>query len=491
MDIREDIVYEVIQSMADKEEKFFVKSARKNTFYFTLYTLIKKKEIYDSKELAKELEKSGCKQPLYKLKSYLKAELLQSIIRYNKENNEIDILQQLSEVKILMLKGLYSEALKVLFTLKISIIEKGLFHFIPTIYSMNYKLGMLKKDTDPNVFVEYRQHFEENLINYKLDYLYYYIKEIHLRKFSIKEDLELRSTVENVLDDPVMIENNSSESTLIKIKRYNIFSLYYLMVSDLDESLKNAFKAIDLLNIYPGAEYYSDIKIPLVRNVILFLSNLKRKDLIEKEAHKFIHELTDLSKSNYNALAVLFQIQNMQMICSNDFSNLELNTKKFLKKQRLFSIDFRAILLMGFSLVYMKKGDYDNALDWIEKATSFCKKHELPYRLLGARVISYWIHFKLGNYRILDSVHLSIKRQMEKYEISSNSYDFLVKYSRKYIQAYDITEQIPILEKWKQDFDNLEFTDKMHFDTIYFSFFDNLEEMIKSHKESKAVKSIR
>ncbi|TVR78481.1 MAG: hypothetical protein EA412_08575 [Chitinophagaceae bacterium] len=485
MDIRQDVVFKILQSMTEKEEKFFVKSARKNTFYFNLYTLVKKKNIFDQKRLIKELEKAGCKQPLHKLKSYLKTEIIQSLIDYNNDNVEINVLKQLSEIKVLILKGLYDEATNTLQTVKAFVIEKGLFHIMPAIYEMDYKLGSLKMDIDPKVFVDYKQCFEDNLVNYRLDYIYYYIKDINFRITTLKENKKVRGEVESLLQDPVMTETNSTESNLIKIKRHNILSLYFLMIADIDKSLKSAYEAIGLLNEFPTAEFYSDMKTLLLRNIIVSLNNFKRKDLLEQEGEKIIEELAELSETNFDALAALMQVKNLQMMSSNDFSELDSNTELFLKKQRLLGTDFRTMLLMNFALLFMKKGDFETALDWLEKVFRFCKKHEQPYKLLGARVISYWVHFRLGNYRILESLQLSIKRQMAGYEMTSEPYNYMVKYTRQYIQAYDTSEQIEVLEKWKKSFNELPFTDKMHFNVISFSFSDYLEEMIENHTAAK------
>ncbi|TVR79984.1 MAG: hypothetical protein EA412_05385 [Chitinophagaceae bacterium] len=468
--------------MSAGEKKFFTNYARKESFYYLLFDLIANKSLYDIEKLKTALVKKGCKQPLYKLKSYLKSELLDSIIKYEKEKDEQGVLKQLGHISTLISRGLLEMAAKQLEQLKAFVLEKAFNCYLPVIYKHEHNIQSQLYTISPKIFDEYDVYLKNLHKHVEIDRIMYGLSKLHLTHYTIIENPPNESKALELISNDLIKHPAEDESLYVKLTRYRCLSIYNLMLAKIENLLAVNYEALDVLKAYPDVHFHDKYKIKYWQSILSALNNFNRKEMFLRESDYILNELKLAAGDSYMNYVVYLHTRMLKMAVTGEAAEKDELINEYLKNEAKFYFSGKTTFMLYTVFMYAKIDDFDQTVDWLKKLIKACEDNDMQYKIVGMKVVEIWIHFKFGNYRLLNSLQLSLERIMKKHTITSDSYDYMKAGMRKYQNAMNEEEKIQVLLKWKAQFESLPFLDRMHFNTMSFSFSDELNRMLEKAK---------
>ena len=444
-----DEIFQLINSMSDKEKRFFRKKyilfiADEDNNYLKLFDEISKQtdesEDYDEKKIKEGSYSGKFIKNLSFHKNYLYNTLLNSLALYNKESKDIfNVRNLITQAEILSDKLLYDQSLKILKRAKKITHEKDLLNNQYEIINAERLIGKYT-----NTAEEYTAKSEmffadqKNIIELQKNLLDYYVLNekvgIFLRSFGSgrvrdKEDLK---EFDKTFDNPLLKNIENAKTFFSKYIFYNLHLQYHLTKHNFEEAYefsKSAaalwennlnkitgkldnyiFSLNNLLNCQSRTLRYKDCELTLVR-----LKDIERRfpeNITESNKVFIFYSVSVLMLSNY-----ISNTNIAKLISAED--DIKSNLKKYELKITVYQ---RIILYYFLSCSNFIRSDFVNCLYWNNKIFNLGRTDLSEDYQCYAKIIQLISYFELGytdsmEYALKSAYHFITKRKkVYKYE---------------------------------------------------------------------------
>jgi hypothetical protein len=498
-------LFQLIKSLTKSEKGYFKKNSKTNSKngdikYIELFNLIDQQKVYNESEIRETFKGERFVSQLHVSKNYLFNSILKSLNQFHAGNlKSIQINELYNSSLILYKKGLFSEGNKLIQKCKQLAYKYEKYEKIFEILKLELSFVMSLNPVLPGEFVE-KFVKESNdaikkLINVK-DY-----REVLLRLFlefqknRLVRKSEDHNTYKEILNHPLLTDENNAISFESKLLFNQIFSNYYIAVEDdlkFYRHIRNVIELFESNDAYANEftlEFVSALNSCLMS--ILFLRKYNEADAVIDKLKKIEEKTTPY-------------IKNIIFINSYNFVLIKyINTGEFEKGAELVpEIELRIKELTGkkktaseekfdytISYIFFGMGDYENSLKWLNKVLNKNQNEVRPDLLSFAHILNLIIHFELDNIVLLEYIVKNTYRFLYKRKKLYKVENAVLHFIRK---AYGINSKEKLKENFIELYNKLKEITKDPYEKIALEYFDLLswlESKIENKKFADVVKS--
>jgi hypothetical protein len=496
-----DNLFRLIKSLSKSEKGYFKKYANfhvrnEENNYTRIFDAIDTQKEYDEKKILKKFSKERFINQFAVAKNYLYEMILESLEAYHK-NSTTEIRSILNRIEILVDKGLYSQAKKLLKKVKEMAISHEKLTYIPeinlmeqSIYRMHYDVGDLRDNSDNLIEeIEVSAMKIKNMAEYESLKNRLYVQRIEMGV--LRNETEMKS-YDWLLRSPLLKNDKQALSINAKILYYELFASYYNYTEDSEKCYEFSSKLIRLIEENKQV-IETNVNFPthfLYRHSIQCYNMGKYHEALEYiskmevlKVKSDVQKLNILLKAYNTKLNVYFRMGNMKK-CMQLIPEIETllekdNGDKLLKE----------IIYWQVTSLLMISEQYKLALKWLVKA-NIAENYNIRQDLecIG-RIMEIILHYELGKsdvmeYRIKSTYRfLASKQKMYQLEkiiltsirklINVNSREESIQFFKQLKAALEPIVQDPLESKF----------------LVYFDIMSWLESKIEKKKFEEVVKS--
>lgn len=482
-----DLLFQLIHRMTKSEKRYFKLFATRNikekkNNYLKLFEAIEKQPAYDEARLKKQFKNSTFVKYFSTAKTQLKSQVLDALHEFHNGDPSEQIKKSVHQVRILLGKGFFEEARKLLKKTKQRACETGLLHLMPEMQFIEKESFSRFHNLNAGVLNEL--HTETLLTGRKIDQqslswhtvlslFLVYENSVVLRR---EDDLKaIEATIR-----PLEKSEPDADNPVARIYYHRAMGQYHSMAGNAEKHFEHLEKAINLYQKNPALlETSMMLYATLYYNFLISCQQMQKIDLYAESIEK-METLIQHPKCNLLTAAHLFlYTSNARMHLhwvERDFDECLVVAKKMEQgieqHQRLLSISRTLALYDTIVDVYFIQEMYDNALTWINSILDERKSTVRQDFISMARVKSIIIHFEMGNFLLIENLLLSSRRYMETRGKLFKAEKVLLSAFRKVINVGGKNERIIIFQHLK---DQLHLLKDDPFERKVFSHFEFIE----------------
>ncbi len=430
-----DQLFTLINSLTKAEKRNFKLYANRfqgggDSKFIQLFDVLDRLSEYDEEEVLKRLPDVE-KRHLPNLKRHLYKQILTSLrLIYIQKNIDIQIREQLDFARILYGKGMYMQSLRILDRIKKianehhqDILHLEILEFQKLIEArhitrsrlVEHKMESLLEESARRSWVS---HSTSLFSNFNIQIHGWYIQNGHVKN---EEDVEkIRAYFEEQIPPYAQLEE------LTFFEKANLFQgqmWYQYILLNFKQAIHHAddwvalFKSNNQMKekdpgLYMRALYYMMVLNYLTRNQPQFARYLQ-------EFREFVHDSRE--SFNDNSRMIAFVYLNLSQLnfslMSQDFEQGIQLIGKIEERLPQFEAytDVHRILLFYFKFAYLyfSVGQYDKALDYLNKIIHLKSGHLRDDLQNNARLLHMLCHYELQNWYFLDNQMPSVKRLLQ------------------------------------------------------------------------------
>ncbi len=466
-------LFKLIKSLTKSEKRFFklsssLQSGEKN--YLKIFDFIEGQTTYDEEMLKDAFKDETFIKHLPSEKNHLYKLILKSLRSYYSEQSVSSILkQEIKNVEILYNKALFKECEKFVSRAKQLARDNEKFYYWYELISWEKKL--LEEAYESGEFSTNLDELveEEEMVISKLrnlaEYQIIYSKiNLVFRSGGFARTEEERKVVDSIADYHLIKGKNTALSTRAASMCYYIKALCAATNRNYEESYQFFNRTREILDKNP------DIKSDSGQRYVMTLSHLLRCYIENKnfeKANQLIKDIRQLDgKKGFNSIDIKVRIFTTTY-------NLELNLMhrmgEFSKSLELIpqieqlqeefgdkvSKEQEVLLIYNKAYSYFGAGDYKKALMYINMVLNDNEQNLRKDIYSFARLFNLVLHFELENYDFLEYVIKSTNRYLNKQDRSYEVENLCIRNIRKLAKVLHVSDKLIILEKFKEELDEL------------------------------------
>lgn len=466
-------LFSLIKSLTKSEKRFFklsssLQSGDKN--YLKIFDFIESQSKYDEDLLKIEFKKETFVKHLPSEKNHLYKLILKSLRSFYSEQSVSSLLkQEIKNVEILYNKALYKECEKFVSRAKQMAKDHEKFYYWFELLSWEKKL--LEEAYESGEFTANLDALvaEEEMVIAKLrnlaEYQVIYSKiNLIFRSGGFTRTESERKAVEQIADYHLIKGKNTALSTRAASMCYYIKGLCAATNRNFDDSFQFFNRTREILDNNPM------LKVDSGQRYILTLFHLLRcyidsKDFVK--AQELIIDIRELEgKKGFNSTDILVRIftnsYNLELLLLHAMGEFQKSVELIPEIERLqeeygekVSKEQEIILLYNKAYSYFGVGDFKKALSYINTVLNDNEQNLRQDIYSFSRLFNLVLHFELENYDFLEYVIKSTNRYLNKQERSFELENVCIKHIRKLSKTFQNNEKIIILEKMKDELDEL------------------------------------
>lgn len=498
-------LFDLIQSLSGAEKRYFklfVKRGKsdKHNKYIRLFDAIDAQKQYDDEAL-RQLVYHG--KPIQsrkysELKSYLYELVLKSLQGYDEQSSiDFKLKNILLNVRVLFKRAHYSEALeqvqkgkKLAYTynqfpvvLNLMAWEKRIAHTRDDIAMLDERLEEIEKEEGRCLIqIEYVNQYR-NL---------YYRMLVIMRKYSLLRSEEKINMLKGLLDQPLMEITEESLCFTAKVLKLRIQSVYAFSALNHVDFHQKSNELLQLLESQPHffREDLSDY-LAALSNLTLSCGLLGKYTEVEELLGKYrtlspktIHDELKIHTEYYSKKFSLW-------IFTGEFDKAfdAIYEREKVLQRVDHSYYERDRFYFQYFYIYFGIGDYDQALEYLNRWLNLPKSIERQDLQSLARILNLIIHFELGNTLLLEYLLRSTYRYLRSrnriYEFEKRVLNFIRESGK-----LNTKKEMKIgFIKLKTDFEKLAEIPSEKIMFQYFDFIAWLESKIKGKPFAEIVKT--
>lgn len=466
-------LFKLIKSLTKSEKRFFklsssLQSGDKN--YLKIFDFIESQAKYDEEELKNEFKKETFVKHLPSEKNHLYKLILKSLRSYYSEQSVSSILkQEIKNVEILYNKALYKECEKFVSRAKQVAKDNEKFYYWFELIAWEKKLleeayesGEFSTNLDELVEEEEKVIAKlRNLAEYQV--IYSKINLIFRSGGFTRTDAE-RKIVEGIADYHLIKGKNTALSTRASSMCYYIKGLCAATNRNYPDSYQFFNKTREILDNNP------DIKADSGQRYVMSLSHLLRCYIESKDfekAQKLIEDLRALEgKKGFNSIDIMVRIftssYNLELVLLHAMGEFQKSVELVPKIEMLqneygdkVSKEQEILLTYNKAYSYFGVGDFKKALSYINNVLNDNEQNLRQDIYSFSRLFNLVLHFEMENYDFLEYVIKSTNRYLSKQERGFEVENVCIKHIRKLSKTIHSSDRVIILEKMKDELDEL------------------------------------
>lgn len=397
---RGDKLFDFIKSMTAHERGYFKQSSNKDSYYVILFDAICKQKEYDEEALIAELKKKGCKRKITAMKDYLWHELTQAMAPYHLIKTPMgEAMAKLQALHLMNNKGLTKHIIKELDAIKKFCVKYELFDAWLHALQFEFAFGFHQHLLNDKFWEQFHEAVKANMIYVQLSEIQHRLYVQALRHTHVDKNSRLHNELKLLLTHPVLNEAGLHKMVRMVIARESIFELYARLINDYSGIIKHNMHIAELLESRPHL-IKDGREISLIyTNIAIALANAGQRKKLVESIDEIIQKLENIPHNHIYSLAREMEVRVLRMLVHNDYSMLQTILHEFRDSYAKIPVSVKHHLYYNFSISLYKYGLPDEALDMIDEATAFYRKHKLlsDANQNMLRMIHLLIHFEKGN----------------------------------------------------------------------------------------------
>lgn len=466
-------LFKLIKSLTKSEKRFFklsssLQAGDKN--YLKIFDYIEGQSKYDEDELKKSFKKETFIKHLPSEKNHLYKLILKSLRSFYSEQSISSLLkQEIKNVEILYNKALYKECEKFVSRAKQIAREHEKFYYWYELISWEKKL--LEEAYESGEFTTNLDALvdEEEMVIAKLrnlaEYQVIYSKiNLVFRSGGFTRTNSERKVVEGIADYHLIKGKNTALSTRASSMCYYIKGLCAATNREYEDSFQFFNRTREILDNNP------DIKADSGQRYVMTLSHLLRCYIESKDfekAEKLIHDMRSLEGSKgFNSIDIMVRIftnsYNLELILLHAKGEFQRSVDLIPEIEKLqeeygdkVSKEQEILLTYNKAYSYFGIGEFKKALSYINVVLNDNEQNLRQDIYSFARMFNLVLHFELENYDFLEYVIKSTNRYLSKQERDFEVENVCIRHIRKLSKVLHSTDRVIVLEKMKDELDEL------------------------------------
>ncbi len=467
-----DDLFVLIRSLSRTEKGYFKKYAQqhvkgeKNT-YMRLFEALDGQYKYDEARIKRKFEGEKFIKQLSFTKQYLYELILKSLRAYSSSSSiEIELKQQLHNIRILYERGLYAQCLKLI--RKAGAMAEKYEKQLYSIEILNWEMELVKarsymgsseKDY-ARIISKLNILFDQckNLAEYEYNTLCMFDK-VNKRGFArTSEDIE---GYRRIMGRPIFKSADRALSYFAKYSYYTAHCTYFFMIDKMEDAYVNAKAVVELAEQHPHrvAEKPKDLANAL-NNLIVCQRSVKRYG----EVMETIQKLRGMaSKSEGLSARIIHSCNVYQLLVYIETGQFEKGIQFSKEFEAYYAGDnvlmykkYTTELYFYISNVYFGAGEYSQANRYLNKLLNE-RSMELRSDMQSfSRILNLIIHYELGNQDLLEYAVRSTYRFLYKSKSLHGIERAILHFIRKKMPATNNRrEVIEAFAELKQDIEKL------------------------------------
>lgn len=432
--LQKDQLFTLVKSLTKAEKRSFrlyVNRLQSDSKFIQLFDVLDKLETYEEEEVLSRLPGVE-KRHLANLKRHLYKQILTSLrLIHIQRSIDIEIREQIDFARILYGKGMYMQALRTLESTKRKALEhhQDILHLeiiefqkliearhITRSRRVQNKMEQLLEEAAQRSFIA---HSSNLFSNFNIQMHGWYIQYGHIK--SEEEREQVQAYFRRYLPEAHL---GRQLTFFEKVNLYQAYFWHRYILLDFRGALSYARQWVALFHeneqmmekdpaLYMRGQYYLLVVLYLLRDTETYAEELSRFEGFVTAIQEDLNENGELIAIVYLNLSRL----NYAFISGNYQSGIDLIPKINAELERLSAnTDVHRILLFYFKFAYLhfSKGQYEEALVYLNEIIHLKTAHLRDDLLHNARVLHLLCHYESGNYELLEYLTSGVKRLFEK-----------------------------------------------------------------------------
>lgn len=372
-----DKLFDFIQSMTSHERGYFKQNSNKNSYYVILFDAICKQHEYDEEELVRILKKHGCARKISAIKDYLWQELTQAMAPYHLIKTPVgEALSQMQRLHLMNNKGLSGHIHKELESLKKLCMKYELFDTLIQVMHFEFRFGFYEFSLKDKFWQQFHHTVYSNMIHMNLS-------EIQHRLYSIKLNHQEKkladyhlAEIERLVNHRAMKDEVLHDSVRLQVIKEGILDIYASLINDYEGMLRHNMNIVGLLESKPHL-LKDGREISLIyTNMVTSLANAGQRKQLAGVIDFIIERFSTIDDHHSDTIGHLLEIKAIRALVKNDFSQLPMLQSEFKDTTHRIPVSIKHKLYYYLTVAVIKNNQHDDALDWINEALAFYRKHK-------------------------------------------------------------------------------------------------------------------
>jgi len=483
-------LFQLIKSLTKSEKRYFKIHASRHSIggrniYVKLFDAIDKMKEYDEEGIKQQFKGEKFVFALFSTKNYLFNIILKSLTEFYAAGSiRQEINKIIDEFLILMEKGMYKNAEKKLLKAKTITLKNEMFELVLDVLALELRLLARLNYTGKVEALYLKNGNEKSQISEKLDNFnkiinIYQLLTVIWQKDKLPDANDKEWIEKNVIKNPLF--KNEKMALSVKAKLYYFRTIYIVSETNLDtiksyDILKKIIDHVDahdeLLNNSPG-QYINSLT-----NLVSLEISLKKFDLAEKNIEKLKKlpvRLTDEKLSVQNEVSIFHYTYFLLFVLCIETVQLERGlgliseVESMLKQYKGHILKFRIMqFYFFFANLFFLKGDYNDALKWLNRILNDNPDEVSPDLLSYSRILRLIIHYEKKDYELIEHLIKSTKRFLSKTHRTFKFEKSVLEFLSKAMNLYQEKE----------------------IEALLYSFKKNLQQLLSDPYESKAIENL-
>lgn len=396
-----DKLFDFIQSMTAHERGYFKQNTNKNSYYVILFDAICKQREYNERELARVLKKHGCARKISAIKEYLWRELTQAMAPYHLIKTPIgEAIAQMQRLHLMYNKGLSKHIHRELESLKKFCLRYELFDTLLHALHFEFRFGFHQLSLNENFWSQFHDAVYSNMVHMQLSEIQHHIYVKLMLHPGRRNKIHYLKQVEGMVQHAAMNDPIIKSSVRLQIIREGILDLYADLLGNYEGIIRHNMNIIALLESKPHM-IKDGREISLIcANIATALANAGQQEQLARWIDEIIQRFHKIPDHHMETIGHEMEVHVLKTLATNNFASLPKLLQRFNTPHLRIPASIKQKLYYYFTVALVKSGMEEDALDCINEALNFYRKHKALGHSYSdqLRLIHLLLHYQKGNF---------------------------------------------------------------------------------------------
>jgi len=397
---KSDKLFDFVQAMTAHERGYFKQSSNKDSYYVILFDVLCKLKEYDEEEVVAEMRKRGCKRKLTAMKDYLWRELTQAMAPYHLIKTPLgEAMAKMQALHLMLNKGLTTHIIKELETLKKFCVKYELYETWLHTLQFEFKFGFHQHLLNDSFWKQFHEAVEINMLYMQLSEIQHRLYVYVLRHKNLEANSAIHNEMKLLMEHPVLHDKKYSNMLRMSIARESVYDLYAHLSNNYNGMIEHNMRIAELLEKNPHLIKDGREISMIYTNIAVALANAGQRKKLAHSIDEIIQKLHQIPYHHTYTVARELEVKVLRMLALNSFNQIDILQEFFREHYQRIPVSVKHHLYYHFSIANYKAGKNNDALDWINEAQTFYRKHKLlsDNNMNQLKMLQLFIHFDAGN----------------------------------------------------------------------------------------------
>lgn len=460
---QKDSLLRLIHSMTKAEKRYFKIQASRHVKgntnnYIRLFDLLEGMDVYEKTKIEKVFKGERFMNNLSAAKRYLFNAITESLLHFHSKNSKIKQLKrEVDKVPLLIKRGLFKEANKIIVKVKKQAKKYQLYPLLYDILILERNMISSSKHKE-RIFANILDIYDEINITLnglkRMNQLGKYHQQLHV--IFNKQGLpthEQKIAINAI--GKLKIVNDSLQSTCFKSKvlALDILSKVAYYNNDMESNYQYYRQ---MYHLYRDHIWLDKPKQLMVRHNYLYRCVMTER---YGEMKQILMEMQDFEGDNIDAESTFFECYYTPLLLycrkTADFSMantlIEEVDNGITQYQKQLKLPIKLNIISLTSVVLFIQGQYEEALDWINRLIDHPQKNVLIKIIPSSLILRLLIFLELEHYRLLEYQIRNTHRTLQNIDLYPLFCQSFLNFLKKMLQVQNSKDKIEALKTLHQE----------------------------------------